>query len=60
VDLGAAPLRREIELLAQRGRLRLQTCKSTYSSQHVDPAPAYAERLYPIAQDPRQTTCHNG
>ena len=40
VALGAAPLRREVELLAQRGRLRLQEPEDTTASPEVRPSPA--------------------
>jgi DNA-binding CsgD family transcriptional regulator/tetratricopeptide (TPR) repeat protein len=40
VALGAAPLRREVELLAQRGRLRLEEPKDTTASPEVRPSPA--------------------
>ena len=40
VALGAAPLRREVELLAQRGRLRLEEPKDTTASPEVRPYPA--------------------
>jgi hypothetical protein len=42
VRLGAAPLRREIELLAQRGRLRLEEPGDTTVSPEVPPSPAAA------------------
>jgi DNA-binding CsgD family transcriptional regulator len=40
VILGAAPLRREIELLAQRGRLRLEEPVDTTASPEAPPSPA--------------------
>jgi DNA-binding CsgD family transcriptional regulator len=40
VALGATPLRREIELLAERGRLRLQEPVGTTASSEVPPSPA--------------------
>ena len=40
VELGAAPLRREIELLAQRGRLRLEEPEDTTASPEGRPSPA--------------------
>ena len=40
VALGAAPLRREIELLAQRGRLRLEEPVDTTAAPEVPPSPA--------------------
>jgi DNA-binding CsgD family transcriptional regulator/tetratricopeptide (TPR) repeat protein len=40
VDLGAAPLRREIELLAQRGRLRLQQQVDPTAAPQAPPSPA--------------------
>jgi DNA-binding CsgD family transcriptional regulator/tetratricopeptide (TPR) repeat protein len=40
VRLGAGPLRREIELLAQRGRLRLEEPGDTTVSPEVPPSPA--------------------
>jgi DNA-binding CsgD family transcriptional regulator/tetratricopeptide (TPR) repeat protein len=40
VALGAAPLRGEIELLAQRGRLRLQEPVGATASSEVPPSPA--------------------
>jgi DNA-binding CsgD family transcriptional regulator len=40
VRLGAAPLRREVELLAQRGRLRLEEPKDRTMSPEVPPSPA--------------------
>jgi DNA-binding CsgD family transcriptional regulator/tetratricopeptide (TPR) repeat protein len=39
VALGAAPLRREVELLAQRGRLRLEEPEDTTASPEVRPSP---------------------
>jgi DNA-binding CsgD family transcriptional regulator len=38
--LGAAPLRREVELLAQRGRLRLEELGDTTVTPEVPPSPA--------------------
>ena len=40
VELGAAPLRREIELLAQRGRLHLEEPVGATASSEVPPSPA--------------------
>jgi len=40
VALGTAPLRREVELLAQRGRLRLEESEDTTASPEVRPSPA--------------------
>jgi DNA-binding CsgD family transcriptional regulator/tetratricopeptide (TPR) repeat protein len=40
VTLGAEPLRREVELLAQRGRLRLQEEIETTAAPEVPPSPA--------------------
>src|SRR5829696_2099134 len=40
VALGAAPLRREVELLAQRGRLSLEEPEDTTASPEVRPSPA--------------------
>jgi DNA-binding CsgD family transcriptional regulator len=40
VMLGAAPLRREVELLAQRGRLRLDDPVDTTASPEAPPSPA--------------------
>jgi DNA-binding CsgD family transcriptional regulator/tetratricopeptide (TPR) repeat protein len=40
VRLGAGPLRREIELLAQRGRLRLEEPKDRTTSPEAPPSPA--------------------
>jgi DNA-binding NarL/FixJ family response regulator len=40
VPLGAGPLRREIELLAKRGRLRLQEPKDRTAAPEVPPSPA--------------------
>ena len=40
VALGALPLRREIELLAQRGRLRLEEPMDTTASPEAPPSPA--------------------
>jgi DNA-binding CsgD family transcriptional regulator len=40
VTLGAGPLRREIELLAQRGRLRLEEPVATTASTEAPPSPA--------------------
>jgi DNA-binding NarL/FixJ family response regulator len=40
VMLGAAPLRREVELLAQRGRLRLEEPKDRTMSPEAPPSPA--------------------
>jgi DNA-binding CsgD family transcriptional regulator/tetratricopeptide (TPR) repeat protein len=47
VELGATPLRREIELLAQRGRLRLQEPVGTTTSSEVPPSPAASLGLTP-------------
>ena len=40
VMLGAAPLQREVELLAQRGRLRLKAPVDTTASPEAPPSPA--------------------
>jgi DNA-binding CsgD family transcriptional regulator len=40
IALGAAPLRREIELLAQRGRLRLQEPVDTATARYAPSSPA--------------------
>jgi DNA-binding CsgD family transcriptional regulator/tetratricopeptide (TPR) repeat protein len=40
VGLGAGPLRREVELLAQRGRLRLEEPKDRTTSPEAPPSPA--------------------
>jgi DNA-binding CsgD family transcriptional regulator len=42
VALGAAPLRREIELLAQRGRLRLEEPVNTTAAPKAPSSPATA------------------
>jgi DNA-binding CsgD family transcriptional regulator len=45
VTLGAGPLRREIELLAQRGRLHLEEPVDTTASPQVSPSPAASPGL---------------